>query len=411
MCPPFCSPVPADYPKSQAWSVQGEWFFVILSLVACLVVASGVAAGSEAPGAPCPDFTILTGAEAPVAARGVGRNLAPVAADLDGDGLAELYVGAYGKRMVALVPTESGSFFSAGAVNPLDAVTMSYESDTPCVALADIDGDGDNDAVWFDFRPVGSRISPVYLNQLVFLKNEGSPQLPDFQMVPDEENPFAGVLAEWQGTPAFGDFDADGDLDLLFGDRSGTFRYCRNLLTEEGFLVYAEMMGSLNPFAGIDVGDNSSPALLDVDGDGDLDVVSGEIHGGLRWIENTTSPGGPLAFALRAKDASPFASLSTGVASMPAVLDFDGDTDPDLVVGSSDGRLTFLANQRLEPPETLTASQRDDATLSQKSGAPLQGDLNGDESVDLADAVFALKTLAGTFVNALGARDAEGNRG
>lgn len=408
---PFRSQVSVDSFSPRPWSVGGTWLFVTLSLSAFLFGFAGGAACSEAPRAPCLTFAILAGSEAPYAAQGLGRNLAPVAADLDGDGLSELYVGAYGKRMVALTPAGTRPFFSVGVVNPLDVVTMSYERDTPCVALADIDGDGDNDVVWFDFRPLGNRVSTVYLNHLVYLKNVGTPQFPDFQMVPDEENPFAGILAEWQGTPAFGDFDGDGDLDLLFGDRSGTFRYCRNLLIEEGALGYAEMMGRLNPFSGIDVGDNSSPAVLDVDGDGDLDVVSGEIRGGLRWIENMTPPGGPLAFALRAPDASPFASCSTGIASMPAVCDLDGDTDPDLVVGSSDGRLTFFANQRLQPRKAPAVAYNDAPSASPNHGAPLQGDLNGDETVDLADAVFALKILGGTFVNALGVGDAEEDRG
>lgn len=367
-------------------------------MVACLFVfCAGApnAAGSEVPDASSISWDRFSDTVIPSCSRNLGRNLSPTAADLNGDGWAELYVGAYGKRVTALACAAMGGGASGVSANPLDAVTMSYESDTPCVALADIDNDGDTDAVWFDFRPMDTRVSSVYLNRMVFLKNQGSPVAPDFQMVPEDENPFAGISSEWQGTPAFGDFDGDGDADLIFGDRSGTFRYCRNLLVEEGVPVYAEMMGRLNPFFGIDVGDNSSPAVLDVDGDGDLDVVSGEIRGGLRWIENTTASGGPLTFVLREPSRCPFAALSVGIATMPAALDLDGDTDLDIVVGSSQGRLAFLENPSLQPESPPLQLGRAVPQAHQ-------------EDVDLSDALLALKTLGGAIAKALDPKAAQG---
>jgi hypothetical protein len=413
MCLLFRCTSPIGLPKPHSGSVWYHlpWRFSCLLMVA--VVAMVCVHSSVVWASPPVAFELVEDTENPLSSLELGRNLAPVAADLDGDGTPELYVGTHGKRVVVLGQAEKAGhgLSRLGSVfNHLDAVTMSYENDTPCLALADVDNDGDNDAVWFDFRSVANSLSAIYVNGMVFLRNEGTREAPDFQMVAERENPFAGISSEWQGTPVFGDFDGDGDADLLFGDRDGRFRYCRNLLVEEGVLAYAELMGALNPFFGIDVGDNSSPATLDIDGDGDLDVLSGAMRGGLRWVENTTLPGGAIAFGLKDPASDPFISLSTGVVSMPAVLDIDGDADLDVVVGNSRGHLTILVNQQFQPQGNPSVAHRVDPLSQPPARLQVKGDLNGDEVADLKDALLALKTLAEAMTGSFGARVAEGPR-
>ena len=59
-----------------------------------------------------------------------------------------------------------------------------------------------------------------------------------------------------------------GDLDLVLGN-DGMLLYMENTGTSTA-PVYVQMIGSANPFDGIDVGEDSKPALGDLDNDGTL---------------------------------------------------------------------------------------------------------------------------------------------
>ena len=60
-----------------------------------------------------------------------------------------------------------------------------------------------------------------------------------------------------------------GDLDLVVGTDSGPLNYFENTGTSTA-PVFVQGTGSANPFDGIDVGEDSMPALGDLDGDGTL---------------------------------------------------------------------------------------------------------------------------------------------
>ena len=100
-------------------------------------------------------------------------------------------------------------------------------------------------------------------------------------------------LAGTQGAPAFVDLDGDGDLDLVAGGTDGTLRYFENTGTAS-VPGYVERFDAANPFDAIDVGSQSTPSFADLDGDGDLDLAVGAADGTLSYFENTGTTAAPV---------------------------------------------------------------------------------------------------------------------
>jgi hypothetical protein len=87
------------------------------------------------------------------------------------------------------------------------------------------------------------------------------------------------------------DWDGDGDLDLVVGTFAGTFY----LFKGEGKGKFApepeQLMVNGQPLM-VD-GYHGDPFVVDWDGDGDLDILSGSARGGVYWAENRAGAGKP----------------------------------------------------------------------------------------------------------------------
>ena len=85
--------------------------------------------------------------------------------------------------------------------------------------------------------------------------------------------------------PTAVDWDADGDLDLVVGNFAGSFYLFKG--TGKGkFQPAAELIKTDQNKPLKIAGAHSDPFVVDWDGDGDLDLLSGSSQGGVQWAEN-----------------------------------------------------------------------------------------------------------------------------
>jgi len=265
-------------------------------------------------------------------------------ADIDADGDLDLFCDNLANGMRYYRNQSVGATISFVEISGNFGGIVSGTNNTP--DFVDIDNDDDLD--FFLGDPGG---------QLVFYRNTGTPNLPNFTFVtafydsilafPGGSGPGLGKAAAPQhGFSAinFADIDNDADPDLLWGDlfNPNLYLFRNNGTTAASDLTYLTdtyLSPSYSTF-----GFNHAP-VADVDGDGDLDMVMGLANGenldNLRFLRNL---GTPAAANFLLEDSNLVDQIDLGRSSFPALADLDADGDLDLLIGNGDGRLTHFAN-------------------------------------------------------------------
>ena len=287
--------------------------------------------------------------------------------DLNSDGAAELFVGVqsgiYGTDFV-----DNFWYYDMTVEGDFGLVTKNYFEQIDLISgtiptLADMDSDGDLDLfIGNEFDASNSG----WKGDVYFFENIGSAVSPQFELVN------SSYFDEGMGNnmaPAFGDLDGDGDFDALVGDYNGEISFFLNVgsPTEPNFSYQGK-------FLEIDLAGRATPALGDVEGDGDLDLYVGDKNGSVHVWSNEGDPAN-YNFMKISDDLFPGEDLGLEIAL--ELADFDNDGDLDLLIGNQSGEL-YLAN-----PSGSELHQLEQLPHSGLNLAPTIGDMDSDGKMDL----------------------------
>jgi hypothetical protein len=289
----------------------------------------------------------------------------PSVGDWDNDGDADLVVGEHWGNLRFF---RNNALFTWAEQEYKIPIELGGDS---APALADWDNDGDLDLL------LGQAHGEVHQ-----YTNVGNKTKPNWR--PD------GILLTLPWTnhphayPAFADIDGDNDYDLFIGEggwqnetsAGGNIHYYRN----EGTPSSPQWTQVTTHFLDLDIGGWSTPVFVDIDNDFDLDLFIGDEVGTLTFIENIGSPTSPAW-------ASPqhlYAELELGRFSAPTFLDLDDDGDLDMMVGLENGSLAIVRNEgsAVSPMWDLVATQHPGIDIGERS-TPTAVDINGDGDLDL----------------------------
>ncbi len=314
-----------------------------------IVLRDGDGAGAVYPGI---DFA-TGGALSGLSPSGGNTDVLPVFADIDGDGDFDAIFASSNENFFYYENTgtaDSPAFLwqNSPANNPFSSIP-STSTGSAAPALADLDHDGDLDLLALNDS-----------GTLVYYENIGTRSAASFDLGSDQ-SAFSGLSFTGAELPTFVDLDNDGDYDLVVGSADGAIHYFENTGTSTS-PAFVEKTGTDNPFDGVDAGSHSYVSFADVDQDGDLDaIVGGTDTGGVAYLENI----GDAHMPVFDQPANPLAGFDSVIGARGSLVDIDGDGDTDAVFGDADGgAVTFAEN---------LAPARGPAEFYQVGGSPFDG--------------------------------------
>lgn len=224
---------------------------------------------------------------------------------------------------------------------------------------ADFDGDGRLDLIvgiedwsyygWDDAWDSYGRWQNGLLHGWIYwFRNRGTTETPDYmepELVKAEGKPIDVFGCP---SPNFGDFDQDGDLDLICGEFLDSFTYFQNIGTRKApkYAAGQQLRTALGLPLAMDL-QMIVPVAFDWDRDGDLDLIVGDEDGRVAWVEHigvdASNDAMPM-FASPRYFQQEADTLKCGALATPVGFDWDGDGDTDILSGNTAGYIEYFEN-------------------------------------------------------------------
>ncbi len=194
--------------------------------------------------------------------------------------------------------------------------------------FVDLNGDGLQDLILANH---GEFISPaVYSTYFRYYQNIGTTDSVAFRLV---DGDFAQMSSYNIGRgiiPTFGDLDNDGDQDMIVGDEDGKLHFFRN----NGNILTPNYSLAMAGIGGFDVGSNAAPFLIDINGDSTLDLVVGNTFGTLTYFSNASATNPVFSLVTRSLGGVKVRSPISGQGRSVPYLFKDSTGTINLMVGS-----------------------------------------------------------------------------
>ncbi|RJP76054.1 MAG: T9SS C-terminal target domain-containing protein [Candidatus Zixiibacteriota bacterium] len=283
----------------------------------------------------------------------------PCFADLDGDGDLDL-INGYTRFFRNIGTAQQYDFLDEG---PL----IAYSYDDKNNQLVDLDADGDLDLLCGGVE-----------GRLLYARNEGTPQSHSFTVVTTY---FSSIdVGDWSH-PDLADLDGDGDYDLVVGTGWGTLHYYRNDGTPQQY----SFTPVSNYWLGLDVGYDAAPECCDLDGDGDYDLLVGreptgtdQHMGDVVYLENI---GSAQEYNFQVITSN-YLTADVGSSARQQLVDIDADGDRDLLVGAGD-EIRFFRNTGTPQNPAFTLEEEYYQNIHLESIMPWFCDIDADGDYDL----------------------------